>query len=213
MWPVLVVVDMPVLDERVSLEEGVEDLAVEELVAKASLEGFDPGLVPGLIPVDEGCPGSAKATPVSDGVRDELRTVVEAYVDRKALLADDLVDRGEDVVRVDRAIHADDEALARLFVDDVQKLERPPIAGLVEVEAGPWSGFGRIGHQTTPGSGVASCASCGGREGPRGARDDGRVWCSCTTPRRAAILAWCQPQRGRRAEKARQERPQVLVVV
>ena len=41
----LVVVDPPALGEDLSLEEQVEELAVQELVAKPSVERLDPGVL------------------------------------------------------------------------------------------------------------------------------------------------------------------------
>ena len=51
---VLVVVDPPLLDEHLGLEQVVELPAVEELVAQPAVEGFDPGVLPRRAGVDEG---------------------------------------------------------------------------------------------------------------------------------------------------------------
>jgi hypothetical protein len=50
---VLVVVDPPVLDEHLGLEEAVEVSAVEQLVAQAAVERLDPGVLPRGAGVDE----------------------------------------------------------------------------------------------------------------------------------------------------------------
>jgi hypothetical protein len=44
---VVVVVDAPVLDDHAGLEEAVQLPAVEQLVAEATVDGFDPGVQPG----------------------------------------------------------------------------------------------------------------------------------------------------------------------
>src|SRR5271168_4668668 len=45
-WTVHVVVDSPVLDEHLGLEQGIEAVAVEELVTEATVERLDPGVLP-----------------------------------------------------------------------------------------------------------------------------------------------------------------------
>ena len=62
--PVDVVVDAPVLEKHLGLKQGVEALAVEELVAEPAVERFDPGVLPWAARIDEDCPGSAEPAPV-----------------------------------------------------------------------------------------------------------------------------------------------------
>ena len=45
--PVHVVVDPPVLEEDLSLEQGLEELAVQVLVPQPAVEALDPGVLPG----------------------------------------------------------------------------------------------------------------------------------------------------------------------
>ena len=44
--PVDVVVDSPVLEEDLCFEQGVETLAIQELIAESSVERLDPGVLP-----------------------------------------------------------------------------------------------------------------------------------------------------------------------
>jgi len=76
--PVQVVVDAPVLDEHLGLEQGIEPLAVEEVVAKATVERLDPGVLPWGSRVDEDRVRAVEAAPVGDCVGDELGSVIEA---------------------------------------------------------------------------------------------------------------------------------------
>jgi hypothetical protein len=46
--PVLVVVHPPVLEEDLRLQQGVEGLSVQELVAESAIEALDPGVLPRL---------------------------------------------------------------------------------------------------------------------------------------------------------------------
>ena len=48
MGSVLVVVDPPGFEEDLGLEQGLEDLDVQELVAEPPVEGLDPGVLPRL---------------------------------------------------------------------------------------------------------------------------------------------------------------------
>jgi hypothetical protein len=48
MWTVQVVVDSPVLDQHLGFKQGIEAMAVEELVAQAAVERLDPGVLPRL---------------------------------------------------------------------------------------------------------------------------------------------------------------------
>ena len=46
-WSVHVVVDAPVIYEHLGFEQAVEAPCVEQLVAQSSVEGLDPGVLPG----------------------------------------------------------------------------------------------------------------------------------------------------------------------
>ena len=102
--PVGVVVDAPVLDDDLGLEEGVEQLAVEELVAEAAVEALDPGVLPRAARVDEDRVGAVEPAPVGDGMGDELGPVIEPQVRRGAALGGDPVQGGDDLVGVDVAL-------------------------------------------------------------------------------------------------------------
>lgn len=58
MSSVEVVVDAPVLEEHLSLEQAVEELTVQELVAQPSVERLDPGVLQWRSWVDENGPNS-----------------------------------------------------------------------------------------------------------------------------------------------------------
>jgi len=61
---------------------------------------------------------------------------VEAQILRVAALSRDLVENGNDVVGVDRAVGLRGERLAGELVDDVQDLQVSPVSRLVELEVG-----------------------------------------------------------------------------
>ena len=131
-----VVVDPPVLCQYLSLEEAVEELAVQVLVAHAAVERLDPGVLPRRAGLDEDRRRRVEPAPVRDGMSDELRTIVKPEIHGIATLAGDLVQDCNDVIGVDRAVDHGGKCFPRELVDDVQNLDRPAVRGLVELEVG-----------------------------------------------------------------------------
>src|ERR1700733_3459965 len=110
-WSVHVVVDPPVLDEHLRLEQAVEAPAVEEFVTQSSVERLDPGVLPGRTRVDEDRTDTVKTAPVAHRMGDELGTVVEAHEGRSAAFYDQAVQGGHHPIGVDGTLDHDGEAL------------------------------------------------------------------------------------------------------
>jgi hypothetical protein len=66
----------PAFDDDLSFSEGVEDLAIEQLIAKAGVEALDVAVLPRTAPLDIGSLGADSGDPSLDGLGDELRSVV-----------------------------------------------------------------------------------------------------------------------------------------
>ena len=131
----MVVVDAPVADEHLGLEERVELPEVEQFVAEAAVEGLDPGVLPGRARIDEHACGAVGCAPLGDDDRDELGAVVETDERRcPAPLDHDPVKHGDDVIGGDRVLDSDLEALAGELVDDVEHLHLSAVDGVVELE-------------------------------------------------------------------------------
>ena len=62
----------PVGQHHLELEQGVELLAVQELVAEPTVEVLDPGVLPRWTRVDEHCLGTGEPVPVDQDIGDEL---------------------------------------------------------------------------------------------------------------------------------------------
>jgi len=137
-----VVVDAPVLEEHLSLEQTVEELTVQELVAQSAVERLDPGVLPWRSRVDEDGVDAGEPAPVDHGIGNELGSVVEAQVGRRSSLGHQLLQAAHDGVCPDGALGLDGQALTGTLVDDVQHLDGPPVGGLVELEV---EGPGDIG--------------------------------------------------------------------
>src|ERR1700735_3900708 len=103
-WSVHVVVDPPVLDEHLRLEQAVEAPAVEEFVTQSPVERLDPGVLPGRARVDEDRADAVEPTPVSHRVSDELGAIVEPNEGGGTPFDDQAVQGGHDPVGVDGAL-------------------------------------------------------------------------------------------------------------
>jgi hypothetical protein len=75
----------PALDDDLGLAESVEDFAVEQLVAQASVEALDVAVLPGAAPLDVGGLGTDNRDPFLYRLGDELRSVVGPGVNGNAL--------------------------------------------------------------------------------------------------------------------------------
>jgi hypothetical protein len=62
--------------DDLSFSEGVEDLAIEQLIAKAGVEALDVAVLPGIAPLDIGSLSADSGDPSLDSLGDELRSVV-----------------------------------------------------------------------------------------------------------------------------------------
>src|SRR5262245_51104566 len=82
--PDRVVVASPTLDDDLGLAQSVENLAVEQLIAKAGIEALDVAVLPGAAPLDAGGLGTDTRDPVLHRLGDELRPVVGADVSGNA---------------------------------------------------------------------------------------------------------------------------------
>src|SRR5271170_4679380 len=131
-WPVQVVVDPPVLDEHLGLEQGVEAPRVEQLVAQPPVERLDPGVLPGGSRVDE-----------------DRADVVEAHETRNAAFDDQAVQGGHHPVGVDGALGHDGRTLAGELVNDVEQFDGAVVLGGVELEIERPQGVGGDGTHGT----------------------------------------------------------------
>jgi hypothetical protein len=145
--PVDVVVDPPVLEDHLGFEQGVEALAVEELVTEAPVERLDPGVLPRAARIDEHGVGAVEATPVGHRICDELGPMIEAHEGRGTAFCGQAFEAGHHAVCVDGTLDVDSQALAAVLVDDVQEFEVSPVAGLVEGEVDAHTTLGLIGQK------------------------------------------------------------------
>src|SRR5262249_20243531 len=91
--------DLSTLDDDLGLAQGVENLAVEQLIAKACVETLDVAALPGAAPLDVGGLGTDNRDPVLHRLGEELRSVVGPDVSGNAPQDEQV---GQNVDHIDR---------------------------------------------------------------------------------------------------------------
>ena len=80
MWPDRIVVASPALDDDLGLTQGIEDLAVEQLITQPRIERFDIAVLPGTARLDIGRLGTECGNPFLNRTRHELGSIVGTHV-------------------------------------------------------------------------------------------------------------------------------------
>ena len=73
MWPDRIVVASPALDDDLGLTQGIEDLAVEQLITQPRIEGFDIAVLPVTARLDKGRLGTDCGNPFLNRTRHEVQ--------------------------------------------------------------------------------------------------------------------------------------------
>ena len=84
MRPDRIVMAPPAFDDDLSFLEGVEDLAIEQLITQARVEALDVAVLPRTAPLDIGSLGADSGDPTLDGLGDELRSIIRPDMTRDA---------------------------------------------------------------------------------------------------------------------------------
>ena len=128
MWADLVVQLAPLLDKHLRLLEGVEDLAVQELVPELAVEALHIAVLPGASRLDEERARSNPGKPVPHHSGGELRAIVGADVLRDdASEDDDLEQLVDHVLRFELTLHLYRQAFPGVFIQDREYPEGPAI--------------------------------------------------------------------------------------
>jgi hypothetical protein len=126
-----VVVSAPALDNDLSLSERVEDLAIEQFIAQASIEAFDEAVLPGTARCNIGGPCADGSDPFLHGFGDELGAVVGADVPGHAAQNEQVRERVDDVDGFEPAGHTNGQAFMGELVDNVEHADPAPVVGAV----------------------------------------------------------------------------------
>ena len=128
MGPDRVVVPSPALDDDLGFAQTVEDLAVEQLIAKASVEAFDVAVLPRTASLDVSGLGADSCDPFLHGLGDELRSVVGADVTGDATQDEEV---GQNVDHIDRFELAGDTDRQAFMGELVEHVEHPILASVM----------------------------------------------------------------------------------
>ena len=128
MRPNRVVVASPALDDDLGLAQSVEDLAVEQLIAKASVEALDVAVLPRAAALDVSGLGTDSRDPFLHGLGDELRSVVGSDVSGDAPQDEEV---GQNVDHIDRLELAGDTDRQAFMGELVEHVEHPILASIV----------------------------------------------------------------------------------
>ena len=127
MGPCRIVMDPPCLDHDACLGEGMEDLAIEQLVAELRVEALAVAGLPGTARFDERRLRSHCVDPVPHGRGDELRPVIRSDVTGHAAQDEEVSQNIYDRGRVQLPVDPNGQAFPRELVDDVEHSEFPPV--------------------------------------------------------------------------------------
>ena len=128
MRPDRVVVASPALDDDLGLAQSVEDLAVEQLIAKAGVEALDIAVLPRTASLDVSGLAADSCDPFLHGLGDELRSVVGADVSGNASQDEEV---GQNVDHIDRLELAGDTDRQAFMGELVEHVEHPILASIV----------------------------------------------------------------------------------
>src|SRR5215475_6237676 len=113
MRPDRIVMAPPAFDDDLSFSQGIEDLAVEQLIAKAGVEALDVAVLPRTAPLDIGGLGADSGDPSLDSLGDELRSVVGPDVTGNAAQDEQV---GQNVDNIDVSVVVLESRLLNLVV-------------------------------------------------------------------------------------------------
>src|SRR4029077_18287879 len=131
MRPDRVVVASPALDDDLGLAQTVEDLAVEQLVAKAGVEAFNVAVLPGAASLDVSGLGADSCDPLLHGLGDELRSVVGADVTGDATQDEEVGQNVDDIDCFELAGDTGRQAFVGKLVNDIEHPISASIVGAV----------------------------------------------------------------------------------
>src|SRR3989440_1063320 len=128
MRPDRIVVASPALDDDLGLAQTVEDLAVEQLIAKAGVEALDVAVLPRTASLDVSGLGADSCDPFLHGLGDELRSVVGADVTGDAAQDEEV---GQNVDHIDRLELAGDTDRQAFMGELVEHVEHAVLASVM----------------------------------------------------------------------------------
>src|SRR5215470_11607026 len=131
MGPDRIVMAPPAFDDDLSFLEGVEDLAIEQLITQASVEALDVAVLPRTAPLDVGSLGADSCDPSLDSLGDELRSVVGADVTGDATQDEEVGQNVDHIDCFELAGDTDRQAFVSKLVNDIEHPISASIVGAI----------------------------------------------------------------------------------
>src|SRR5258708_11447492 len=131
MRPDRIVMAPPAFDDDLSFSEGVEDVAIEQLIAKAGVEALDVAVLPRTAPLDIGSLGADSGDPSLDSLGDELRSVVGPDVTGNAAQDEQVGQNVDDIDCFELAGDTGRQAFVGKLVNDIEHPISASIVGAV----------------------------------------------------------------------------------
>jgi len=124
-WPLGVVFVSPRSRERPGIPDAIEDVHRQELISQAAVEALGIAVLLRTARFDVHGIDSYLPKPPTEGVGNELGTIVAADMPRDAAHRDELRERVDHVLTGDATIDFQGQALAGVLIDDRQSLQLP----------------------------------------------------------------------------------------
>src|SRR5215467_14768922 len=136
MGPLGVVGFKPRVRDRAHVLERVEEMSIEDFLAKRSVEALDEGVLIGLARLDVAEADALGGAPRHEGLSDEFRTIVDAQAGRAPIETREVVEHADDARAGDRRPNLDAQSFTVALVDDRERPERTAVVERVchEVE-------------------------------------------------------------------------------
>ena len=131
MRPDRIVMTPPAFDDDLSFSEGVEDLAIEQLIAQAGVEALDVAIPPRTAALDIGSLGADSGDPSLDSLGDELRSVIGPDVTGTAAQDEQVGQNVDDIDCFELAGDTDRQAFVGKLVNDIEHPISASIVGAV----------------------------------------------------------------------------------
>src|SRR6516225_8325727 len=120
MWPHLVILSSPILNDHACFGQGREEFAIQTLVAKLIVKALDISLFPGRTRLDVQALNLSRAHPFPDRLSDELRAIVTADMFRLTVAFDRTIQDPDGIQRSNGSAHLDRQTLLSVFIDKSQ---------------------------------------------------------------------------------------------
>ena len=131
MRPDRIVMAPPAFDDDLSFSEGVEDLAIEQLIAKTGVEALDIAVLPRTARFDIGSLGADSGDPFLHGLGDELRSVVGPDMTGNAAQDEQVRQNVDDIDCFELAGDTGRQAFVGKLVNDIEHPISASIVGAV----------------------------------------------------------------------------------